>query len=198
MNTIYKQYLIPILIFGICFMVLGSSLQAKDDKQDKGKTELVSSSSTGASVVAKTEAESAENKVYSVGNFIPKELLGHLHNKIVHIPVGFGLAAALLIILGYQWPKYRSTIPLLLFIAAIFTIPAYFSGQHQSGEFRQNEYRDIVELHQNMGITTAILLWVGAFLSLDSKFEKWMWIYAVILALMITFTGFLGGILATS
>jgi uncharacterized membrane protein len=121
-----------------------------------------------------------------------------VHNKIVHFPLALGLTGALLILLSSKWPQYQPAARLLLILAALSAIPAYFTGQAQSEPFEGKELESILELHEAMGITTAIMLWIGVVLNKIPKLQRWLWIYAILISLVLGVTGFLGGILAHS
>jgi uncharacterized membrane protein len=120
----------------------------------------------------------------------------HMHNKIVHFPLALGFAAAIFFLLGAKWPEYRTSARLLLVMAAVFAIAAYFTGRAQEEPFEEGEMKPFLELHRNMGITTAIVLWVGVLLTSLSQNKKLTLLYAIILLLLVGVTGFFGGILA--
>ncbi len=128
---------------------------------------------------------------------IMKEAItSHLHNKIVHFPLALGLAGALLILLGYKWPQYQSASRVLLLLAAMLAIAAYFTGRAQEEPFEKGEMAPFLEAHKNQGITTAVMLWIGVFLTGFSQYKKLLALYAIVLLLLISLTGFFGGILA--
>ena len=53
-----------------------------------------------------------------------------------------------------------------------------------------------LELHKNVGISTAVMLWVGVGLSGLSQYKKLLAVYAILLIILVSVTGFFGGILA--
>src|SRR5437764_399379 len=62
-------------------------------------------------------------------------LFSHMHNKIVHFPLGLGFAAAVILLVSPRWPQYAPAGRVLLVVAAAFSIVAYFTGRAQLGPF---------------------------------------------------------------
>jgi uncharacterized membrane protein len=121
---------------------------------------------------------------------------GHLHNKIVHFPLALGLAGAVLFLLSPRWPDYERAGRLLLLLAALFAVGAYFSGQAQEEPFEGSEVEELLELHENMGITTGITLWAGVLLGAWPRGRRWLRLYGVLLIVLLSVTGTLGGLLS--
>ena len=127
---------------------------------------------------------------------IMKEAIAsHLHNKIVHFPLGFGLASAILLLLAYKWPQYQPAARVLLILGALCGVAAYFTGRAQEEPFEEGEMRNFLEIHKNLGITTTVFLFLGAILTGMTQYRKLILLYAVILIVVLGATGFLGGIL---
>jgi uncharacterized membrane protein len=120
----------------------------------------------------------------------------HLHNKVVHFPLALGCAAALLILLGYRWPQYWPAAQLLLLLAAAAAVAAYFTGKAQAEDVENGPLRQYFELHESLGITSAVSLWLGWALTLAPRARPWLWLYALLLLALLSGTGFLGGILS--
>jgi quinol-cytochrome oxidoreductase complex cytochrome b subunit len=55
---------------------------------------------------------------------------------------------------------------------------------------------DIVGLHATLGTLTALLLIAGVVLTRVRAAKRWRWVYGVALFLVISATGFVGGVLA--
>ncbi|MBI4531648.1 MAG: hypothetical protein HY709_08995 [Candidatus Latescibacteria bacterium] len=49
-----------------------------------------------------------------------------------------------------------------------------------------NRGKPFLELHETMGTITAITLWVGVVLDRMSRVRRWLWIYAILIALLLT------------
>ncbi len=123
-------------------------------------------------------------------------ILEHLHNKVVHFPLALGCAAALLLLLSYRWPQYWPAARLLIFLAAASAVAAYFTGKAQEEDVENGPLRHYFELHESLGITSAVSLWLGWALTFAPKARPWLWLYALLLLAALSYTGFLGGILS--
>ena len=123
-------------------------------------------------------------------------LLSHLHNKIVHFPLGLGFAAAVILLVSPRWPQYAPAGRVLLVVAAAFSVAAYFTGDAQLPPFRGTPLEGIAERHEQVGIITAVALGLGAALVWVTAVRRWLWLYALVLIGLLSATGFLGGILA--
>jgi uncharacterized membrane protein len=151
-----------------------------------------------ATLVAEPEPENPEE--LPALQVIPWQsaLTSHLHNKIVHFPLAFGLAAAVLFIVGPRWPAYQPAARLLLIVAAAAAVAAYFSGRAQESVFDDSPFHSVVELHETLGITSALTLFAGVALSFQERARRYMPLYGVLLVLVLAATGFLGGVLSHS
>jgi uncharacterized membrane protein len=123
---------------------------------------------------------------------------GHMHNKIVHFPLALGLAAAVILLIAPRWPAYEPAARLLLIAAALAAVAAYFSGQAQHEPFEDSPFHSVVELHETLGIVTALTLWTGVALTFWPRARRLMPVYAILLILALACTGFLGGVLSHS
>lgn len=126
---------------------------------------------------------------------IMKEAMwSHFHNKIIHFPLALGLAASILILFASKRPEMLLTIRILLIVAALFAVAAYFTGKAQEEPFEKGEMHEFVEVHQWFGVASGVCLWVGVFVS--RKPTNFMTLYGVVQLILLSVTGFLGGILA--
>lgn len=123
---------------------------------------------------------------------------GHLHNKIVHFPLALGLAAAVLFLVAPRWPAYEPAARVLLIAAALAAVAAYFSGGAQEEPFEDSPFHSVVELHEKFGIGTALTLWIGVALTFWARARRFLPVYALLLILLLSATGFLGGVLSHS
>jgi uncharacterized membrane protein len=123
-------------------------------------------------------------------------ILEHLHNKVVHFPFALGCAAALFLLLSYRWPQHWPAARLLVFLAAVSAVAAYFTGRAQAEDVENGPLRQYFDLHESLGITSAIALWLGWALTFAPKARPWLWLYALLLLALLSGTGFLGGILS--
>ena len=125
-------------------------------------------------------------------------LTSHIHNKIVHFPLALGMAAAFLLIVAPRWPSYEPAARVLLIMGALAAVIAYFSGTAQEDQFDDSPFHAVVELHEKFGIATALTLWTGAALTFWPRARRFMPVYGVLLLLLLSGTGFLGGVLSHS
>ena len=125
-------------------------------------------------------------------------LTGHLHNKIVHFPLAFGLAAGVMLLVSPRWPVYEPAARVLLVIAALLAVVAYFSGQAQEAAFEDSPFHSVVELHETFGIISGLTLAAGAALGFWAAARRFMPVYGLVLIGVLAFTGFLGGVLSHS
>jgi uncharacterized membrane protein len=123
-------------------------------------------------------------------------ILEHLHNKVVHFPLALGCTAALLLLISYRWPQYWPAARLLLFLAAASAVAAYFTGHAQEEDVENGPLREYFKLHESLGTTAVIALWLGWALSFVPKARRWLWLYALLILAILSGVGFLGGILS--
>jgi uncharacterized membrane protein len=123
---------------------------------------------------------------------------GHLHNKIVHFPLALGLAAAVILIVAPRWPAYEPAARVLLIAGAVAAVAAYLTGGAQEEPFEDSPFHSVVELHEKFGIGTAITLWAGVALTFWARARRFLPVYGLLLILLLTATGFLGGVLSHS
>lgn len=126
----------------------------------------------------------------------PHELFEHMHNKLIHFPIAFLVAAFLFTLIGWKNDKYNSAITLLVFLAAVFAIVAYFTGSAQAEVFEHGPKSWLVETHESFGITTLILSWLWFGALVIERFRKYAWIIGLLAFIIVLITGFYGGVLA--
>jgi len=141
------------------------------------------------------EIQSGETSENRDPKTIMKEAMwSHTHNKIIHFPLALGVTASVLILFARKRPEMLPIIRILLIIAALLAVAAYFTGKAQEEPFEKGEMHEFVEWHQWFGIASGICLWAGIFVS--GKPNNLMIPYALTQLLLLGVTGFLGGILA--
>jgi len=169
------------------------------DVETEAEAEEASPAPADAAVlVADAEPENPED--LSAMQVIPwrSAVTSHLHNKIVHFPLAFGLAAAVLFIAAPRWPAYEPAARLLLIVAAAAAVAAYFSGGAQESVFDDSPFHSVVELHEKFGIASALTLFAGVALTFRDGARRYLPAYGVLLVLLLAATGFLGGVLSHS
>ncbi len=147
---------------------------------------------------APAEGPEAGEGVRPLGVLWREQLFAHMHNKIVHFPIALGLMGAVLAILSRRWSHYESAARLLIGLAALFALAAYFAGEAQKDPFEGSELEAVLEWHERLGVATTVVLWLGVVVSLTPPARRWLWVWALLVFVLIPVTGFFGGILAHS
>ena len=120
----------------------------------------------------------------------------HLHNKIIHFPIAFIIAGFLFTLLGFKDGKYVYTIKILVTLAAIAGVAAFFTGNNQADVFIGDPKEWVMLFHRTIGLITVIstIIWT-AFLFINSL-NKYAWIFALISIGLVSIAAFFGGIVA--
>jgi uncharacterized membrane protein len=125
-----------------------------------------------------------------------KGLTDHPHNKIIHFPLVLTLVAAVMLIVARKKPELEPVAFWLVWAAALSVIPAYFSGQLQEERFEGKPKEWLVEIHEKVGITIAVMqaLWVLSVLRANTR--RFAWVIGLALAILMLVAGYLGGLVA--
>jgi uncharacterized membrane protein len=137
--------------------------------------------------------ETSENR--DPKTIMKEAIWSHFHNKLVHFPFALGISGSVLIFFTRRKPELIVAIRILLIVAALFAVAAYFTGKAQEEPFEQGEMHEFLEFHQWFGIASGICLWAGVLISSKAK-KNLLMPYAVLQLILLSTTGFLGGILA--
>ena len=122
----------------------------------------------------------------------------HRHNQIVHFPIALGVTGVLFLLLGYRNDEQKKFGRMLLGLAFLASVAAYFTGHAQEEPFEEGRLTDVLGLHEKMGLGVAAGLLLGWILSFIEKARPWYWLYLIGLAILIVGTGAIGGVLAHS
>lgn len=123
-------------------------------------------------------------------------LTEHIHNKIIHFPIALLVVAFILTLIGWKDGKFNTTIMILVFIAGLFAIAAYFTGTAQEEAFEGTPQEWLVEQHETFGIITLISTWIWFVFLAVKSIRKYAWIIGLIVFVIVSLTGFYGGVLA--
>ena len=123
-------------------------------------------------------------------------LTEHLHNKLVHLPIGLVIAAFIITLLAFKREVLEPSIKVLIVIAALSTIAVYLTGTAQHEVFHNTPKEEVVNIHQTLGIFTAIFIWIWAIFLFVKSLKKYAWIIGAITLVTVLITGLYGGIVA--
>ncbi len=194
-----------LLIFTIEITFAHEDHDEKKQKPDtvtvvNGDTIAINGIAVGDSLLATQEAAHDENEQIETTEEYELNagdaLFEHIHNKIIHFPIVLAVVAFLFAVLGYKDDRYQFVIKLMLLIAGVFAIVAFFSGTNQIDPFIGDPKEWLANTHRLFGIASAVSIWLW-FLCLSVKsLKKFSWLFAVISVVLVSITGLYGGVLA--
>ncbi len=120
----------------------------------------------------------------------------HLHNKIVHFPIALSAGAFLLMFFYLKDERYRKAILVLILLAFLSAVGAYFTGEAQKTAFENTNKMWVAETHELLGIFSAISIFVWLISLLSVKYKKISLIMSLVTIALVLVTGFFGGVLA--
>lgn len=178
-------------------LVLG--LASVSAAREKAKASPPPSEATTTAPAAAPEAPESEGErpeTPPIQVSVKDAVFSHLHNKVVHFPLALGMAGALFLLLSYRRPHLLPAARLLLVLAALSAVAAYFTGRAQEEDFEDGALSAYLARHALMGKISAATLALSAALSFVARARPWLWLLALAIIAMLSFTGLLGGILA--
>ncbi len=125
-----------------------------------------------------------------------RALRSHQHNRLIHIPIGFGLSAFLLSVLALKKPELRPAISLLVLVAAVGSLAAFVSGTSQATAYDGSSKEWVVDLHRMFGIGSCVALWIWWIVLKTRSSARWTVLAGLAAVLLLTVAGFFGGIIA--
>ena len=125
-----------------------------------------------------------------------KEIFSHLHNKLVHFPFALAVLAFIFTLFAMKWQGFEFSVKYIVLIAAIFAIPVILTGLNQAGHFTGRPKEWVVYIHKVLGLISLVLLWVWYIFLVRKPLQRFAWIVGLITTLIVTITGFYGGIVA--
>lgn len=123
-------------------------------------------------------------------------LTEHVHNKLVHFPIALSLTALLFLLLSYRVPTLRPAVEVLVWLAALSAVFAVATGLLQKEAFEGTLKEAWVERHQILGITTTVSLFLWGFFFRFKPTRRWVLPWGVVVALLVSITGSIGGLLS--
>ncbi len=149
--------------------------------------------------IEETKIEKVEKQVQNEKFIMPSikdAIFKHLHNKLIHFPIALSVLSFFFFLISFKYPDFKKPAELMLLIAALFTIPVYFSGEAQIENFEKGAKEWLAEIHEEFGIFTIISIWLWLFVSRIKGIRKFAIVFGIITMILISITGFYGGILA--
>jgi uncharacterized membrane protein len=125
---------------------------------------------------------------------VMRSVRGHMHNKSVHIPIGFSIAAFVLLIA--RRGKVDQGIRILVLLAAVGAIVSIFSGLQQSVVYDGGTKDWVIEVHERLGITTLVLLLIWTAVTWITALHRWALSLGILIMVAVVVTGFFGGVIA--
>jgi uncharacterized membrane protein len=198
-----KNQLLKIIL--ILIFTIGITFAHEDHKKDKPDTVTVVNGDTIAingipvdslSLVEEFSSELVEEEDATFVLHNSDQVFEHLHNKIVHFPIAFIVAGFFFTLLGFKDEKFSTTIRILVVLAAIFGVTAFFTGNAQAEVFIGEPKEWLANVHRILGLITIIgtIIWV-LFLFLGSL-KRYAWVIALVTFILVSVVGFYGGVLA--
>jgi uncharacterized membrane protein len=202
-NLFLKIILILIFTMGITF-----AHEDHDEKKEKpdtvtvvnGDTIAINGIAVGDSLLATQETahdgdeqiETTEEYELNAGD----ALFEHIHNKIIHFPIVLAVGAFLFAVLGYKDDRYQIVIKIMLLIAGVFAIIAFFTGTNQFDPFIGDPKEWLAYTHRLFGIASAVSIWLWYLCLIVKPLKKFSWFFAIITVILVSITGLYGGVLA--
>jgi uncharacterized membrane protein len=201
---------IYVLLFLILVFTIGISFAHGDEKHGEqkpdtvtvvnGDTIAINGIALGELTLAIKEAASdEEGQIESTGEYElhpGNALFEHIHNKVVHYPIALALVAFLFAVLGYKDDRYQLVIKIILIIAGVFAIAAFFSGTNQFDPFIGDPKEWLANTHRLLGIGSAVSIWLWYLCLSVKSLKKFSRFFAVTTIILISITGLYGGVLA--
>lgn len=125
-----------------------------------------------------------------------RSLTEHFHNKLVHFPIALALVAVLFVWLALRWPGLETSAEILVWLAALAAVPTVIAGLLQAGPFQDTPKEIWMNRHRLLGLATAVALFLWGGLFRLGISPRWVRLWGLVVALLISLTGALGGLLS--
>jgi uncharacterized membrane protein len=201
-DTLFVQVLM-ILVFGISVSFAHGERMHEGHKPDTvtvvdGDTIAINGIPVNDTLYSSKEITKSEEtvKVEEYKLIIGNALFEHIHNKIIHFPIALAFVGFILAVLGNKDDRYQLVIKIMLLIAGVFAVIAFFRGTNQFDHFIDNPKEWLAETHRLLGIASAIFIWLWYLALIVKPMKKFNLIFAVITVILVSLTGLYGGVLA--
>jgi len=127
-------------------------------------------------------------------------LTQHPHNILVHFPIALTWLGVLLWLLSFRRDDYRYALRVVLILAGISAVLAYFTGNYQEEAAEERVLESILETHETLGTLTMALLLITALFSILEGWKEWFrWLTGLFLwvsVIAVSVAGYYGGLVA--
>jgi len=137
------------------------------------------------------EQEEEEEEGISFG-----ALFEHVHNKLIHFPIAFGILLFIFMTLGYKQEVCNRASKIVVVLGALASIAAIITGYLQIAPFEGTATFALVEVHRILGFIVLGIYLLLSWAIFTHKSNKILLILSIILALAISIAGFYGGVIA--
>ncbi len=142
----------------------------------------------------KEEEHSEEDEEFKLT--IEDALFEHIHNKIIHFPIAFIVLGFLFTLFEFKYQKFDLAIKIMIILTVLFSAAAFVTGNIQMEAFEETPKDWLVHLHRIFGIITFSVSVLWTLFLYNNKLKKYAWAIALLAFLIVSVTGFLGGVLA--
>ena len=129
-----------------------------------------------------------------------EQLLEHIHNKLVHFPIALLLVAFVFSLLALKWKNLDQSVLIMVLIAALFAVAAFFTGQAAHEEWERFDEHDpkmwIIHLHQKIGLGILITSWLWVLMLLVKPLKRFAWIIGLAASALVLANAFYGGVIS--
>ena len=142
------------------------------------------------------EAEHSDEDEHESEEISLSSLFEHVHNKLIHFPIAFGILLFIFALIGYKQEVCHRASKIIVVLGILATIAAIIAGLSQTTPFEGKEIYSVVELHRNIGFLLLGLYLVTGWAIFTRKSTTLQLILTGLLVLVIGAVGFYGGVIA--
>ena len=123
-------------------------------------------------------------------------LLGHPHNKLVHFPVAIAFVAFLFSLLMLRLESFETPLKVLVLLGFLAAVAAVLAGESQKATILQPSLRPVLQVHELLGWSIATVYGIWTLLAFRNLSRRWHWVFGLLVVLLVSVAGFLGGRMA--
>jgi len=123
-------------------------------------------------------------------------LFEHVHNKLIHFPIAFGILLFIFMILGYKQEVCNRASKIIVVLGTLASIAAIITGYMQIAPFEGTATFALVQVHRILGFVVLGIYLIMNWAVFTRQSNKILLILSGILALTISLAGLYGGVIA--